>query len=686
MKAQETNLEAILEGKKQYQVPMFQRLYSWGHDQIDQLWDDIIEIAETRRTSPHATHFIGSLVLATSPDNGPVGPQHFLVIDGQQRLTTLSLLLAALRDHMVSEGKEDARDELNNQYLLNPYDVGRPPKLLPTQADQPAYLAVLHHAPTAGGMDKVGAVYRTFRAKLNAVTELDPVPTMLELQHAILNGLSLVVVTAEPSDNAHRIFESLNNTGLSLTQADLLKNYLFMRLGKRSDSVYETVWLPLEKNLSSENLELLFWLDLVQTDERAKQSEMYVGQQRRLERLESPEQIEEEVRRIAGLGPLLASILDPSLEPDPALRHRLNRIKLWGTTTAYPLVLQLLSRRAAGTVTTEQVCAALLVLESYFVRRIVIGRATAGLNRTLLQAVQEVASSDDVVEGLRRFLSRGRRYFASDEEIHAAVTSVSFYWQGRASQKKLILQWLEESYGSKEPVSPAKLTIEHIMPQTLSPEWRADLRKALGEGADVDAAHSQWAQTLGNMTLTGYNSELGNSVFSVKRQKFSESGLHLNQEIAGSTSWGPAEIQARADKLADRIVELWPGPEPGVEPDDDESLAWSMVRSILAEIPSGRWTSYGAVAQVAGTSAIAVGTYLSSHRMDNDYRVLQATGTIAPGFKWTTPERTDSPQEILMSEGVEFDAAGRASHLQELNAEELAKLTGVLIPEAEEDA
>lgn len=250
VKAKETNLEGVLEGKKQYQVPLYQRGYSWGRQQIDQLWDDIVEIAQTRREDATATHFIGSLVLAASPENAAVGLAKFLVVDGQQRLTTLTILLAALRDHQDEASGGNHRDRIDSQYLLNRFEPGEPVKVLPTQADRAAYLAVVKSAAEAGGEDAVGNTYRWFRAKIAEADDPDNPDDIADIENAVLRGLAVVAVTAEPGDNAHRIFESLNNTGLKLTQADLLKNYLFMRLGDRAEQVHEQVWVPLQKKLN----------------------------------------------------------------------------------------------------------------------------------------------------------------------------------------------------------------------------------------------------------------------------------------------------------------------------------------------------------------------------------------------------------------------------------------------------
>ncbi|MEW1819988.1 DUF4268 domain-containing protein [Arthrobacter sp. NPDC080031] len=684
VRAENGTLAGVLEGKKQYQVPLYQRVYSWGKKQLEQLWGDVVELERIRSDDPKASHFIGSLVLASSPDFGAIGVNKFLVVDGQQRLTTLTLLLAALRDHLIEVGETERADGIDAQYLINVFDRGRPLKVMPTQTDRPAYMAVLNRAPQAGGEDAVGDAYRFFRSKIAAADDPDDPHDLELLEAAVVRGLALVVVTAEPSDNAHRIFESLNNTGLRLTQSDLLKNYLFMRLGDRADMVYENIWLPLERKLDSENLELLFWLDLAQRDERAKQSDTYVGQQRRLEGLKTTDEVEAEVIRIAKLGDVLATILEPAGEKQAEIRRRLIRIRAWGSTTAYPVVMQILARRAAGTAADDEVVRALTYLESYFVRRIVIGRATANLNRTLLQAVGAVSDADHIDVGLREYLSRGRKHFATDLQVREAAKTIAFYWQGRGPQKKLILQWLEEAYRPKEIVAldPRHLTIEHVLPQTMTESVRETFAAGFSADSDIDYEHERVVHTLGNLTLSGYNSELSNKPFEEKREMLAKSGVSMNGAIAAHAKWGIEEIDARSAELAEKIIELWPGPDESVIAIGDEPSALrSQIAAIVAEIPAGRWTSYGDVAIVAGTWAQPLAAIIANFPMANAWRVLQSGGTISPGFRWTEADRNDDPRAVLEEEGLRFNEEGRADPGQFIGAEELAGAAGLDVDE-----
>ena len=676
--ARETTLQELLEGSKQYQVPLYQRTYSWQKVQLRRLWEDILQLASDRADSPTLTHFIGSLVLAPSPANGPVGVTEFLVVDGQQRLTTLSLLLCAIRDHRAQTEDPEHRERINEQYLINRWKpAAHRLKLLPTQADRASYLACLDATPQAGGADPVGAAYRFFRTELAAHDDPDDPADIERIETAVISGLALVSVIAQRGDNVHRIFESLNNTGLRLTQGDLLRNYLFMRLPARGETVYHSLWLPLQEMLSSAELELLFWLDLVQRDPRVKQTDTYTAQQARLDRLASEDDIEAEIARFGRLGALLRTVLNPAREPHAQVRLRLERLMAWGTTTVYPLLLHLLDRRDQGRASSEEIGRAMLYVESFFVRRLVIGRATANINRILLAVVTEMEPGLPVDEAVRRYLSTGRKHYASDAQIRASALAVPFYLNGRPGQKALVLRWLDESYGSKEPAEYDSLTIEHVMPQTLTTAWRQALTQDLTGEETADQVYESLVHTLGNLTLTGYNSALSNSEFTEKRQQLQKSGLAMNQEIARQATWGRPEIQARAERLAERITRIWPGPvdvAPGVA-----DTVWSTMDKALAEMPAGSWTTYGNVAALIGSHPVPVGVRLANHPVPNAHRVLQADGKISPSFRWLEPGRVDDPADLLRAEGVTFDEHDRADPAQRLSVEDLAQIAGMTI-------
>ncbi len=674
--AQETNLQKILEGTSQYLVPLYQRPYQWGPDNFKELWRDVTQLAEDRLDDPETTHFIGSLVLAPTPGGVAGSITRYLVVDGQQRLTTLTLLLAAIRDHLEQDpnGARRDADRIHNQLLTNQYeDDPYRLKLLPTQADREAYAAVIDRAPTAGGDDNIGAAYRFFRARLSEPNPDAPYD-VLQISQAVTAGLSVVSISTHPGDNVHRIFQSLNNTGLKLTQGDLLRNYLFMRLPTRSDEVYRTHWLPLQNALEdNERIETLFWLDLLHTKPQVKQSQTFAGQQARLERFTTEDQIVKEIERIARLGHLYRLMLHPGEEADPAVRERLTRLAEWDSSTPAPLVLHLLVLRDRGAATSKQVAQALLYIESLVVRRFLIGRATQGLNRLFPAAVQELDASLPVDEGLHRYLSEGRKHYATDEKLSEAILTAPLYTTGRAAHRKTIMLWIERLLAAKERVAPETLTIEHVMPQTLSPEWRSQLSEEYGED-NIDDLHDRLVHTLGNLTLTGYNENLGNQNFERKREILRASSIRMNQRIAEHNAWGPKQIEQRGRELSQLVIEAWPGPLAEAGKARDDNPLWESLNRILALLPTGHWTSYGDLAKVIGTAAQPIGTRLATVPAPNAHRVLNANGEISAAFRWPEAGRTQDPRQVLEMEGVRFSGSGRAAPSQRLSLSALERL------------
>ncbi|WP_251450631.1 DUF262 domain-containing protein [Microbacterium sp. Marseille-Q6648] len=679
MHVQEIRLQQVLEGAKQYRVPLYQRTYSWSPKQLGRLWSDVVDLADARVDDPRATHFTGSLVLST----GGVGPggSEFLVVDGQQRLTTLSVLIAAIRDH-IAKNEPDAPQKvarLHETYLTDRFKHGDDRlKLLPTQADRTAFRAIVDNAVLDGMHSGVIDAYRFFRMRLVEADDPDDPHDIDRVAAALLDGLVFVAITAGHDDNVYRIFESLNNTGMKLTQGDLLRNYIFMRLGSRGEDVYTAVWLPMQTLLTSGDLEALFWMDITWSMPEAKQGDIYALQEARLSRL-TDEQVEAEVRRYARLAGLVAQLRNPEQCHDPELCERLARLNEWGSTAADPLMLRILSLQDSGQSAEGEAAKALAVLESYFVRRLLINAPSGALSRILLRAAGELDATD-LAASLHRYLSTGRKFYATDRQVADAVVTKPFYYSGRPTQRKTLLTWLERINAGKEPASLDGATIEHVMPQTLTDAWRDSLSLDLGEFATVDDLHEAYLHTLANLTLTGYNSELSNAPFTAKRALLAESNIALNKPIAAEETWGRQQILGRGAALAESVRTTWVAPL--AETDVVESgVAWKLATEVIESIPEGRWTTYGNVATIAGTHPVPLGVFLGKNPVANAWRVLQAAGTISPGFRWTpgSPNEGRDPKDVLIEEGIEFGADGRADAESKLEVADLAGLLGVEI-------
>lgn len=682
MQAKETLFADLVQGRaQQFQVPLYQRTYSWTEKHLKQLWSDILEQAELLESGKKAnTHFLGSVVLAPSPQNEATFPR-WLVVDGQQRLTTLSLALAAIRDH-VAAAEPDEAERINEEYLINKRKSGNDHlRLLPTQADRPQFAAHVRGPLTdeAAG-SSVATAYAFFRKKLVEADDPAASQDVFRIEQAITSRLTLVAVTAERGDNVHRIFESLNNTGLKLSQADLLRNYLFMRLQTRGEQVYESYWLPLQDSLSNDELEQLMWLQLVlDGDDRVRRQDLYTAQQERFEGTGAGEaEIEAYIRELHRRGAHFRRLLHPEEEPDPAVRAALRRLDAWQAAVTYPALMLLLDRRERGELDSSETARALAYIESFLVRRMICRIPTNNLNRIFQAVPGQLPLDVPVTEGLHRLLSSENRFWPDDAELRDKIRTAPFYQYGRWQQRKLVLQRLEESYGHPEPVdfTTAQLTVEHVMPQSPGDEWLRALGEEAADDETAEEVHARFQHTLGNLTLTAINAELSNHPFERKQDLLRGSHLEMNRRIAATERWGVREILARADELADRAIALWPTPLRGVGR-AERSRDWQLAHQVLAALPHGTWTSYGDLAAFLGSGAQAVGNHLANTPgVANAYRVLTSDGKVSDGFRWVAPQGAagEDVRARLASDGVRFTATGAADPAQRLTADDLAAL------------
>jgi len=380
--------------------------------------------------------------------------------------------------------------------------------------DAQAYLTVLTDPANASGHTAVGNAYRFFLKRISALRdagELHPE----RLATTIGDRLSLVFVTVEEGERPHKIFESINATGVGLSQSDLLRNYLFIALDERSNSVYAQYWRPLERSLGTEGLEGLVRDDLQSGGEFVKQNAVYRTARGQLEpKTGDLDTLEQHVKKLARRGAYYALFLQPA---DPygiadklglssrALRH-LAFLRAWGASTTYPLLLHLYSEVDAGRATHEQAEACLEATESFIVRRYLAAVPTNVLNRLFIQLVKALPAGQPIDVALRRELSRDGRW-PDDEQLREGVATVHYYSHGRAHQQRLVLQRLESHLRAEVDVDfdSANLSIEHIMPQTLGPEWKAELSQ---DGHDPQEVFERLGHTLGNLTLTAWNSKL----------------------------------------------------------------------------------------------------------------------------------------------------------------------------------
>ncbi len=541
MKASETKLQRVIEGTNQYVVPLFQRKYSWDTKEWNTLWEDLVELYEEEQPR---SHFIGSIV--TMPTHSvPEGVAKFLLIDGQQRFTTIFILLSVLRDKARTSASGTLADEIEQTLLKNPFKQGHDAfKLLPTQGDRESFLSVIK-SEFASTDDQIARAYKFFERKVR----VSQIPDLEKLKQIIVSQLILVSIVLDRDDNPHLVFESLNAKGRALSQADLIRNYFFMKIHvDEQERLYGACWTPMQDRLG-ENLTECIRHFLMKDGGVIKQGEIYFALKERADE-KSPQQIVEYLQEITRFAEYYARLLTPSLEPSSSISHQMHRLNRIEVTTAYPFLLNIYHDYTAGKVSEDEFAEILRILENFMVRRFVCGVPTYGLNKVFPALYAQITAYATVVDGLKEVL-RTKNY-PRDAEFRERFISSKFYAPGERIEKtKIILERLEESFEHLEPVPMASLQIEHVMPQTLTDSWKATL------GEEWETIHDLLLHTVGNLTLTGYNAPLSNDDYSRKRDILLTSHLELNKYFSAVTEWNEQSIRQRAEVLADKALKVW---------------------------------------------------------------------------------------------------------------------------------
>ncbi|WP_437930175.1 DUF262 domain-containing protein [Sorangium sp. So ce291] len=549
MQAAEAKLQRVLEGSKQFLVPHYQRPYSWQPEQWEALWRDILVLLEEENPQPH---FLGSIV--TSPAKSvPEGVEKRLLIDGQQRLTTLLILFALLRDQARLGGLDKLASQIEDLYLTNRYESGNDYfKLLPTQGEDPSLSDRENFMRIVRGEGPnvktgIGLAYQFFQNKLRKADA----PGLEAVHRIVISKLTLVSIILDEQDNPHRIFESLNGKGRPLSQADLIRNYFFMRIDAHEhEKTYVELWRPMQKRLGDEVVTPFVRHYLMREGPIVRETDVYSALKVRVDEDRSMGPLDH-LRRLDKFSQYYTLLLRPQHEPNTNLRDRLVRLNRLEVTVAYPFMLNVYGDYARGTLSEADVIDLLDTLESFLVRRFVCAVPTHGLNKIFTPLYAQASAEPKFVEAVRKILA-GKGY-PRDEDFRDRLESARLYGAGdRREKTKLLLERLEASFWHKEHVVTAGLTIEHVMPQSLTNEWQAEL------GPTWEEDHEQLLHTLGNLTLTGYNAELDNDRFSDKKKLYAESHLELNKYFAAVEHWTAAEIDKRAETLAERALAVWP--------------------------------------------------------------------------------------------------------------------------------
>ena len=558
MDAKAKPIEEILHSGHQFLVPFFQRNYSWKRDNWERLSNDIWSLLEEQSRKKH---FLGPLVCAGMPPI-PGEVNKFQLIDGQQRLTTLSLLLLALRNVAREKGDEELADEIHETLLVHRHKKGNQRyKLVPRTGDREVYQAMLDDKQfdlTSPRLLTEG--YEYFR-KLVQTYCVEDVSRLKSLFDTIINRLYLVVITLEQED-PYEIFDSLNSTGLPLEESDLIRNFLFMQVPlDEQDEFQSQCWQDFENSFDKDGLAInptRFYREFLMRDGKYIKRDSVFSEFRDFyeQAKPTPEKCVELLQQYLKLARIIASEGNGLPAGSRIALQQLNAMDV--EATANPLLLHLLNRYSAKSLSEAALTQCLKSTTSFVFRRTISNESTRAYGKWFCECIAELG--DAPAEKLAAYLLH--RGWPDDESF--IRSAVEFQLYRREHRKcRTALQAIELAYGHKEAPALAPMQIEHVMPQSLpkgeaGKEWRSYL------GDSAERQHKLWLDTLGNLTLTGYNGNLSNKGFTEKKRIFVESKLSMNESIASSDSWTVEKIRTRGKQLAEKLASIWTRPESSV--------------------------------------------------------------------------------------------------------------------------
>lgn len=549
MEAKETNFLKFLNSPKQLIIPIYQRTYSWKSKECEQLWNDIIRVGKDDSISGH---FLGSVVYVEKGLYQVSSLPSLLVIDGQQRLTTLSLLIAALCNY-IKDNK--IQTELNpdkwiSYYLSNDKEEGDEKyKLVLTQSDKNTLFKIVSNLKLAEeDSDRIKENYNFFKEQI-AKNDVN----------IISKGISKLIIIDvsldREKDNPQLIFESLNSTGLELTQADLIRNYILMGLEKtQQEEIYKNYWFPMEKDFGhSENSELFdkFMRDYltIKIGRIPTIREIYSEFKQYCTKFKD---IKEVVIDIFEFSKYFVNIALEK-ESDEDIRRVFSDINELKVDVSYPFILNIYQDYSKDKINKEELIEILKLIESYVFRRAICGVPTNSLNKTFSTLYKEI-NQTNYLESLKAIIILQDSYkrIPNNEEFKRELSIKDVY---NFRNRNYLLRKLE-NYNRKEFVDVESYTIEHIMPQNPNPpdEWKREL------GENWEDIQKRYLHTIGNLTLTGYNSELSDNPFKTKRDMdggFNDSPIRLNRSLASLDNWNETQIKTRAEEITTLAAEIW---------------------------------------------------------------------------------------------------------------------------------
>ncbi|WP_085829531.1 DUF262 domain-containing protein [Clostridium massiliodielmoense] len=565
MKANEKGLLRFLEGAdKQFIIPIYQRNYDWKKEQCEQLFNDLIDICKNN----FRNHFLGSIVSIYYDDGDG---QEYLVIDGQQRLTTISLLLLAIYNliELKKINTEFKKEQLKEEYLVNKYSHDdKKLRLKHIKDDSIAFESLFTNREEEFIQDSnITKNYKYFKNKLLSLKEI----TIDDLYKAIKKLIVVEIELKRGEDDPQLIFESLNSTGLSLTEADLVRNYVLMKEDTEHQNIYYTkYWRNIEVNTNYKVNE--FIRDYLTFKERSipnkdnvyKAFKKYTDKNYNCYENKSVELLLKDMMKFSQYYKQFTRCCFNDKKIDKLLTN-INNLDM---TVCYPFLLEVFDDFNNEIINREELIEVLYYIESFAFRRSICDVPTNALNKVFMTLGRDIKKYSDYRDNyinIFKYILINKKLsqrFPKNDEFAEKLVSRDIY-NLKNKNKYHLLQSLE-NYENKEVVdiihliADNTLTIEHIMPQKLTSQWKNSL------GENYEGIYDKYINTLGNITLTGYNSSYSNKSFINKKEMdkgFNESRLFLNSYLRSVNKWTEYEIRERAARLKDKSLQIWKFPE-----------------------------------------------------------------------------------------------------------------------------
>ena len=593
MKANETKVDKFLAtNETTFAIPVYQRNYDWTLTQCRQLLYDIIETGKSDNIN---AHFIGSIVYVHDDVYTASGLTELTIIDGQQRLTTITLIYIALYRLAQQLDNQMLVNRIHKTYLINEFAPETEKlKLKPTENNKEAlhYILNSQNGEEFKGYSKIIENFNFFKNSITA-------DNYEIIQRGLSKLIFIDIALDRQRDNPQRIFESLNSTGLELSQADLIRNYILMGLSRTNqEKIYKNYWEVIEKNAKDEMLNQTKVSDFIRdfltlkNKEIPNKSNVYVTFKENFP-TETVDVLEKNLSEIKSLSKFYNKLVNPKNEEDKAVRQQLEFINKLEINVAFPFLMKVYEDYSNEVIEKQTFISVLALIQSFSFRRFIVGLPTNALNKIFMSLYDKVEQNNYLFSIQKSLLLRaGVQRFPRDTETINALKEKDVY-NIKSKNRTYLLERLE-NYQNNEPVvieGNSDITIEHIFPQNPDPKWKLELGNE-----EYNFIKETYLNTIGNLTLSGNNGKLGNKYFTDKQmmnedgkeQGYKFSRLWLNRDIKDKENWNRIEIESRSKVIAERFLNIWQYPDIQIENTQENNE----LNIFEAEDPGGKKIEY----------------------------------------------------------------------------------------------